>query len=580
MNKGKPVSHGVIVEFDEEMTTPDGVILRANVYRPRGEGPFPVLMTRLPYGKDGFYETGFHQGSIDPVKAAKQGYIVVVQDVRGTHASDGVFAPFRNEYDDGAAAAKWAASLPGASGKVGMYGLSYFGFTQMAAAVGPTQEIHAIAPRQRCADATNGLSLRQGALELCSHGFWYILMSMPEAARHHEGEKLVEIIKQLAKDMDSLAVDGYAQRPLNRFAPLTREGVEGKMTETFFAATKEPADCAALDFLDITSHLDQITAPAFHIGGWYDIFLQQTLNDHIGMTERGVPCQLLVGPGPHGAVTSSPVGQRIFGLHANDLAIDIFDTVYDMQIRWFDRWLKGDDSKVEAKPVKLFIMGDDRWATFDQWPVPATDQPWYLNADGGLSPSAPSDSASSAYVYDPDNPVPTLGGNTMGDVGHRPGPFDQRPIEARDDVLVFTSDPLEEDLTVIGRISASIWATSDAVDTDFVVRVCDVTPDGTSWNIVDGVVRAQYREGYDSPSLIEPGQPYRYEIDLWSTANMFKKGNRIRVHVTSSSFPRWDANPNTGTPFSSVRVKVANQKIHHEPDRASFVTLPVVQMKS
>ncbi|WP_421848606.1 CocE/NonD family hydrolase [Marinomonas sp.] len=578
MKKNKTTNVRVIAEFDQEMETSDGVILRANIFRPDGEGPFPVLMTRLPYGKDGFYETGFHQGAIDPIRAAKQGYIVVVQDVRGTHASDGDFAPFRNEYKDGAAAAKWAASLPGSSGKVGLYGLSYFGFTQLAAAFGPTPEIHAIAPRMRCADSTNGLSLRQGALELGSHGFWYTMMSFAEAGRHHQGEKLLNTIKQLASDMDSLSKEGYIQRPINRFASINREGVRGLMTETFFAATREPANpnSVELEALNITNRLDHITAPAFHIAGWYDIFQQQTLNDYIGMTKRGVPCQLMIGPGPHGAVTGSKVGERFFGMHAGDLSINIFDTTYDMQIRWFDRWLKGDESKAEEKPVKVFIMGEDRWQTFDQWPVPATSTSWYLQADGGLNTSIHSTPATSTYVYDPDNPVPLLGGNTMQDLGHPPGPFDQRPVEARDDVLVFTSQPLTEDLTVIGRISASIWATSDVVDTDFVVRLCDVSPDGTSWNIVDGIVRAQYRDGYDNPSLIEPGKAYRYDIDLWSTANTFKKGNRIRVHVTSSSFPHWDANPNTGAPFSSVDVNIANQTIHHGSDMASSITLPIV----
>lgn len=568
---------GTRIEFDVEMKLSDGVILRANIYRPAGEGPFPVLMTRLPYGKDGFYEAGFHQGSVDPVRATRQGYMVVVQDVRGTHASGGAFEPFRNEYADGAEAVKWAASLPDASGKVGLYGLSYFGFTQLAAAYGPTPEVHAIAPRMRCADAMNGLSLRQGALELGSHGFWYILMSFGEATRHHEGAKLWQIIQQLGADMDALSGQGYAQRPLNRFPPVAREGVKGLMTEPFFAATQEPADPGALAFLDVTSRLDKITAPAFHIGGWYDIFLQQTLDDYVGMTARGVTCQLLVGPGPHGAVTSSPVGERLFGLRANDHSIDLADSVFDMQIRWFDRWLKGDQTKAEARPVKLFIMGEDRWASFDSWPVPATPQPFYLTPGGGLSVSEPTDSTSTAYVYDPNDPVPTLGGNTMGDIGRKPGAFDQRPIEAREDVLVFTSDPLDADLTVIGRVTALIWASSDAVDTDFVVRVCDVAPDGTSWNIVDGIVRAQYRDGCDSASLIGPGEVYPYEIDLWSTANTFRQGHRIRVHVTSSSFPRWDANPNTGTPFSSVAVRVAQQAIHHGPDRASRIILPVVQ---
>ena len=569
-------NHKVTVEFDAELELPDGVVLRANIHRPVGDGSWPVLLTRIPYGKDNPYEMGFHASVLDPVKTARRGYIVVVQDVRGTGASDGQLIPFRNEYEDGAATARWAAALPGSTGEVGTYGVSYFGFTQLAAAYGPTEEIRAMIPRMRCADPLDrGIFFRQGSLELGSMIFWYLGMSIPEVMRGAD-PRMGEILERLTADIDALPTTGYSYRPLDKFEPLTRPGVHGPLSESALELLRDPINPQAVEFLDITSRLDRITAPAFHIGSWYDMFAQQTLDDYVAMRARGIPTQLLMGPGAHGGTTLNPVGERIFGSGATDLSLDLTDNMLDMQLRWFDRWLKNDASKSETNPVRLFVMGENRWENFESWPIPSTPTRWNLHADGRLSQAAPHPSEGTQYRYDPDNPVSTAGGSSMMDSGHHAGAYDQRLVETRADVLVFTSEPLEKDVTVIGKVTASIWATSDAVDTDFVVRVCDVTPDGTSWNIVDGIVRAQYRDGYDNPTLIEPGTPYLYNIDLWSTANTFRKGHRIRVHVTSSNFPRWDANPNTGTPFSSSTGIVATQTIHHDPEHPSSFTLPIV----
>jgi putative CocE/NonD family hydrolase len=320
--------------------------------------------------------------------------------------------------------------------------------------------------------------------------------------------------------------------------------------------------------------MDRITAPALHVGGWYDIFYQQTIDDFVAMRSRGVPTRLVMGPSSHNDVTIDPVGARVFGVAAQDVSHDLTDTMCDLQLRWMDRWLKG-TAGADEPAVKVFVMGENRWREFEEWPPPATRTAWFLQPDGGLAITTPPDSDPDGYTYDPDDPVPTLGGAIMSDPAHPAGVFDQRPVEARPDVLTYTSAELDDDLEVVGRITVHLWAETDAVDTDFVVRLCDVQPDGQSLNLADGIVRALYRDGA-TPSRVEPGTAYEYVIDLWSTANVFRAGHRIRIDVTSSNFPRWDANPNTGAPFTSAHCVPARQRIRHDPAHPSHLLLPVL----
>ena len=570
--EGATAPRSVLVELDVPMTARDGTVLRANVYRPSGAGPWPVLVTRVPYGKDSPPTVGFHLNMLDPMAAARRGYIVVVQDVRGTFASDGRFEPFRNEYADGADTVAWAAGLPGSSGAIGLYGCSYFGHSSLAAAVDDDGSVKALVPRMRCADALNGMYFRQGAFELTMQASWYLGMSIGETARQHADDpaRFDGVMRELVVSIDALGDGGYAHRPLDRFAPM-----RGKpLGESFFTPLEHPMDADALEFLDISKRMDRIAAPALHVGGWYDIFYQQTLDDFVAMRSRGVPTRLVMGPSSHDDVTTDPVGDRVFGVAAQDVSLDLTDTMCDLQLRWMDRWLKGRTGD-EEPVVKVFVMGENRWRHFADWPPPATQTAWFLQPGGGLATTAPPESAPDGYTYDPDDPVPTLGGAIMSDPAHRPGVFDQRPVEERPDVLTFTSPVLAEDVEVVGRITVHLWAETDAVDTDFVVRLCDVHPDGRSLNLADGIVRAIYRDGA-TPSPVESGKPYEYVIDLWSTANVFRAGHRIRVDVTSSNFPRWDANPNTGSPFSSAECIVARQLIRHDPTHPSHVLLPVL----
>jgi putative CocE/NonD family hydrolase len=252
-----------------------------------------------------------------------------------------------------------------------------------------------------------------------------------------------------------------------------------------------------------------------------------------------------------------------------------------MHLRWFDHWLKGRDTGMMAEaPIALFVMGANVWRDEQEWPLArAVPTPWYLHAGGGLSMEAPVDEAPDRYAYDPADPVPTRGGALLMTPEYPAGPYEQREIETRDDVLVYRSAPLERDTEVTGPITVHLWAISSASDTDFVARLTDIFPDGRAYNLTDGIVRARYRRFArgEAPSLIVPDQPCEYEIDLWATSNVYKAGHRIGLQVTSSCFPRWDRNPNTGhTPGTDAELQVAHQQILHDREHPSHVLLPMI----
>ena len=337
---------------------------------------------------------------------------------------------------------------------------------------------------------------------------------------------------------------------------------------------------------------ERVQVPSFNIGGWYDIFLQDTITNFKNMREHGSTpearqSKLLIGPWAHGVVTN-PIGDVNFGFGASAALIDLQIDFVSLQVRWFDQFLKGIDTGVlNEAPIKLFVMGKNVWRDEQEWPLARAVETCYylhsggnantLNGDGLLSTDAPEDETPDQYVYDPANPVLTHGGALLMTPEFRPGPLDQRSVEGRGDVLVYSTPVLEQDVEVTGPISVHLWATSSAPDTDFVARLVDVQPDGTALNLTDGILRARYRAGTGEVSLIEPGRAYEYEIDLWSTSNVFLKGHRIRLDVTSSDFPRWDRNPNTGHDFGAdSELAVARQTILHDADHSSYVVLPIV----
>ncbi|MGB8344209.1 MAG: CocE/NonD family hydrolase [Ktedonobacteraceae bacterium] len=582
--------HQITVDYDVPAKMRDGVVLRANVYRPAGEGKWPVLLTRLPYGKD--FPLG--TSSLYPVQVARRGYVVIVQDTRGRFTSSGEWKPFVNEEEDGVDTVEWASKLHYSNGSVAMYGGSYFGYTQWITAVNTPSALKTIIPFITWNDPLNGMIFRGGALELGTFGNWQLFMGLDVLMRRHRADPqaLGQALYKLIKQTDALGGKGYWSLPLKDFAPLKEQDI----APPFFETIEHPMDRDYEDIkkLTILGRHEQVTVPTFNVGGWYDIFLPDTLSNFKIMREQGSTpeaqqSKLLIGPWYHGGMMN-PIGEVNFGFAATAALIDMQIDAMSLQVRWFDHWLKGvDTGMMKEAPVKLFVMGADVWRDEQEWPLArAVSTRYYLhshgrantlNGDGLLNTETPAAEAVDQFVYDPANPVITRGGALLMTPEYPAGVFDQRPTEQREDVLVYSTPPLDQDIEVTGPIVVHLWATSSAPDTDFVARLVDVHPDGYARNLTDGIIRARYR-GFaqgEAPSLIEPEKAYEYTIDLWATSNVFKAGHCIRLDVTSSNFPRWDRNPNTGHALGAdAELAIAHQTILHDADHASYVEMPVI----
>ncbi|GAC1648365.1 MAG: CocE/NonD family hydrolase [Ktedonobacteraceae bacterium] len=580
----------IVVEFDVPAKMRDGVTLRANIYRPQGEGQWPVLLTRLPYGKD----LPIGTSTLDPSQVARRGYVVVIQDTRGRFASEGEWDPMRNEALDGVDTIAWAAKLPYSNGNVGMYGASYFGFTQWASAVLQPAALKAMVPFITWNDPLNGVLFRGGALELGTAASWQLAMGINELFRRFHGDPdprhLGYALYSIVKDIDALGLQGYWSLPLKEFAPIKRNNV-GK---AFFEPIEYVMDREHAEPLTILGKHEQVKVPSLNTGGWYDIFLKDTIENFRIMREHGSTpearqSKLLLGPWTHGGV-NNPIGELNFGFGASAALIDLKIDFVSLQVRWFDHFLKGiDTGMLNEAPIKLFVMGANVWRDEQEWPLArAVDTRYYLHSgghantrhgDGVLRTNVLEAGQSDSYAYDPANPVITRGGALLMTPEFPGGPYDQRETESREDVLVYSTPELAQDVEVTGPITVHVWATSSAPDTDFVARLVDVHPSGYAQNLTDGIIRARYRhfaQG-EKPSLIEPGKPYEYDIDLWATSNVFKQGHRIRLDVTSSNFPRWDRNPNTGHDFGTDSEGiVAQQTILHDAEHQSYIVLPIV----
>ena len=577
----------VLVQRDVPAVMRDGTALISNVYRPAKSGEYPVLLTRLPYGKDIPSE-----GSVlDPIKGAEAGYIVVVQDVRGRYRSEGKFVPFVKEYEDGYDTVEWAAKLPGSNGSVGMYGLSYFGKTQWHAAVMRPPALKSMVPGITWGNHLNGVQMRGGVQELGLMQYWaQTALALNLLFRKYSGDpdRIGEKLPALIEVIDTiLAGGGYDALPLtelpnpDELVPFVRGGFE------------RGVDDESWDYLSIEGKYENVEAPTFHIGGWYDCFIGETLLQYEAMKVRSREAgmrqpRLMVGPWTHGDFGST-FGELDFGIGSSGLFLNYRGDLTDAHLRWFDATLKGDESALEgSSPVQVFVMGENRWRGYEEWPVPGSrEEEWHLRSDGSLrrEPGGAGDEPA-RYDYDPEDPVPTIGGPVLMATIHRSGPRDQRAIESRPDVLVYTSPTLEDPYTVLGSVYVTLFAASSAPDTDFVARLVDVYPDGRAICVADGILRASARESYPAPGVvrpvapspIEPGKVYEYVIDLWATGITFLPGHMMRVEITSSSHPRWERNLNTGeSAVHSARTDVARQTIFHDAERPSRITLTVVE---
>jgi len=577
----------IVVEKDVAVPMRDGVALATDIYRPDREGLFPVILVRTPYNKADPLLTNVIM--FDPVRAAAAGYVVGVQDVRGRYASEGRFRPIHQEVEDGYDAVEWAAAQPWSSGRVGMAGASYVGATQWLAAIASPPHLVAMAPNITASAYHEGWFYQGGALEWGFVTSWAVnFLALDTLLKERPGDGAA--VGRLIRAMDELD-RWFWHLPLKDFPPLA--GVE-----YFREWLAHPLYDDYWGRVNIEAHYENVKAAALNIGGWYDIFLYGTVRNFLGLRSRGGSeaarkSRLIVGPWAH--VTRSLlwmgnlVGEVNFGVQAASQVIDLMG----LQLRWFDRWLKGADNGADREPpVRLFVMGQNRWEEFEGFPpAGSAELRLYLHSggranglwgDGALSAEPPGAEPPDRFVYDPENPVPTRGGGLCcSDVYLPGGAFDQREVEARPDVLVYTSAPLERELKVLGPVKVRLFVASSAPDTDFTAKLVDVYPDGRAINVTDGILRLRYRRGRDREEFLGPGRVYEVEVDLWYTADLFRAGHRLRLEVSSSNFPRFDRNLNTGGPIGAeAEGQVAVQRVFHDRARPSALILTVTQARS
>ena len=571
----------IISEMGLPVAMRDGVTLYADVYRPDGDGPWPVLLQRTPYDK-----SQGRTGALEVMRAASHGYAVVIQDTRGRYASEGEFYPFLDEPNDGYDTVQWCAGQPWSSGKVGMFGRSYVGATQWLCAITNPPGLTCIAPGITASDYYEGWTYQGGALAWGFALSWTMRqLTMANmgaiSSRHDVPEGTREGLLAAFNELDCT----FRHQPIVEL-PHLKEPLAGY----FYDWIRHSSSDDYWNRWKIEDHYPHITTPALHIGGWHDIFLLGTLRNFVGMREHAEDAtarggqRLIVGPwhhGPFGEIS----GEFFFGLGAAGPAIDT-DGIH---LRWFDHWLKGEQNGAgQDAPVRLFVMGSNTWRDEQEWPLARTQYTdYYLHSsgrantasgDGSLSPDAPGVEAADVYVYDPRDPVPTHGGALCCGQSFVPGgAYNQQVIEARSDVLCYSTPVLEADVEVTGPLTVTLFASTTAADTDFTAKLVDVEPCGAARSLVDGIIRARYRQGTDESRPITPGAVEEYTIDLVATSNVFKAGHRIRLEISSSNFPRFDRNFNTaGDPWAANESVPALQTVHHDGQHPSRIRLPVI----
>jgi uncharacterized protein len=565
----------MVAEHNAAIPMRDGVVMRAEVYRPARSGPFPVLLVRTPYGEP-------MSRGVPVLPAIDAGFAVVLQHCRGTGTSDGDFAPFASEADDGVDTIEWCAGQAWSNGLVGMYGPSYLGMVQFAAAVSAPSALRCLLPTVTPADYFGGLVYRQGALQLGQLLGWYTLKSAQTLTyRAAAGEDISADMPALLAHMTSMAAD-YDHLPardapaVSQIMPTWQQWLDHEERDEFWRD------------LSYAASRDRITAPALHVGGWFDLFLGGTLDNFMTLRESAATEHarrnqaLVIGPWTH-ADQTGVAGELHFGLLASAQAIQL----EQLQLTFLRRFVAEGQTELAGSRVKLFVMGDNVWRDEDDWPLARTQWTrWYLHSGGGLSAALPGAGAlPSKFRFDPRDPVPTVGGATLisggpgGGISWIGGPRDQRVIGTRPDVLVFTSEELPEDLEVTGPLRVTLNAATSAADTDFTAKLVDVWPDGRAMGVADGIVRARFRDGSGLSRPVTAGRVESYEIDLMATSQVFKAGHRVRVDISSSNFPCFDRNPGNGARAATAThddFVVAEQTICHDAGLPSYITLPVI----
>lgn len=553
-----------------QVAMPDGINLSVAVWLPEPSGgeKFPAILVATPYNKLSDLLIG------DADFFVPRGYAFVTYDIRGRYDSDGrSYLYGENDGKDLNMVQSWIAKQPWSSGRIGMYGGSYLGFVQWEGGLYQNPNLTALVPEVSPDDhydnvfpsgafqLSNSLNLLLGCCgsrtrtprSIIKYDKWYKLLPLKEMSDWAG----IANSNVWADMMAHPNRDDYWPGPGDRIAP----GKNGP------------------------GKYDKILVPTFSISGWYDQVSQATINNYIGMSKYG-PVEhrnqhkLMMGPWTHGGTFGTQQGELTFPNQAAPNG-------NEWRLRWFDGWLKGMDNGFDKEPpVYIYLMGADKWRNECEWPLKRTHYTKYflhskgqansLLGNGTLSTEAPGQEATDSYSYDPLHPVPTLGGNVSMSPP-RVGPYDQTSIELRSDVLVYTTEPLKEDVEVTGPVVVYLQASTDRTDTDFTGKIVDVYPNGYAEILQEGIIRGRYAKTFKEQNLLTPGKVQEFYVDLWSISNVFLKGHRIRIDISSSNFPKYDANPNTGHKFGEdAQTLVATQKIYHDKDHPSHVLLPVI----
>jgi len=564
--------YAVIIEHSVAVKMRDGVTLHADIYRPKADGQFFVLLQRTPYDKRGGTDFG--------MKAAARGYVAIIQDVRGRYSSEGEWYTFKNESNDGYDTVEWAAALPYSNGKVGMWGGSYVGATQMLAAIAHPPHLAAICPVVTASNYHANWTYQGGAFEQWFNESWTSGLAQDTLNR--------------AVQSNTNAMKGISTLPLADYSLFNSQTLPvglnsiASLAPYFADWLAHPSYDDYWKRLSIEDRYADITVPALHIAAWYDIFQGGTLRNYVGIKAHGGSeaarngQHLLVTIGGH-AGGSRKIGDVDFGPAAEQ---------YDegeITLRWYDYLFKGVQNEfANGKPVRIFVMGANQWRDEDDWPLARARETRYflhssgkansLSGDGTLSNTTPGSEQSDKFTYNPGDAVPTVGGPLCCDSQHLgPGPRDQRSVEARNDVLVYSTPAFAQDTEITGPISAELYVKSSAVDTDFTAKLVDVGPDGFAQNLTEGILRARYRESQEKPTLMVPEQVYKMTIDLWATSNVFRQGHLLRLEISSSNFPRFDRNLNTGEdPEAGSKYISATNTIYHDREHPSALILPII----
>lgn len=565
--------HDVRMLYDLKAPARDGTKLSVDVFLPRNaSGPFPTIFLRSPY------ESLLTMHLEWAIWWARRGYAVAIQDCRGRFESEGTFYAYHDDGPDGHDALGWLAEQPWCNGKIGMSGRSYGGLVQWQLAPYRSPHLTALAPQVIMGDYFADYHRIGGAVQ------WMLTIAAAitfstNVAFTQQGASHIFGNQRFYRHLPLITAD---EEVIGRPIQFYRDWLEHDLYDEYWAA------------INTEERLHEIDVPVYQQAAWYDPYTESMLRMHNGLRERGYSerarnnQKIYVIPWTHHIPEGSVLGDIDFGAGA-------YVDLKQEDLRWFDHWLKGNDTGImQEPPIRLFVMGANVWRNEQEWPLARTEfTPYFLHSkgtantlygSGTLTPELPTNEPPDRYAYDPNDPVPTLGGNNstwtlmkFAADQIRPGPIDQRPIERRDDILVYTGDELEHDLEVTGPLQVVLYAASSALDTDFTAKLIDVFPDGRAIHLAEGIIRARHRFGMDRAELLEPGEVTQYHIQLAPTSNVFKVGHRLRLEISSSNFPRFDRNLNTGENMATgTRMQIAHQTILHTQEYPSHILLPVI----